>query len=409
MSTNRGIAELAILICAAVFASRKDSSSPTDCADEVATVEITGAPSTMMVGSTAQLSAVAKDHRGRVLSGRQAAWASSAPAVASVNESGLVTAVSAGTATISVLIDGRGASVTITVNNPMPALHALEPAQVTAGGSGFELTVRGMGFVEGSVVRWNGSNRQTTYVSETELRAAIPAADISQPGQAEVTVSNRAPGGGVSNALVLTIAPVPKPEPAILALDPSSVFAASGAQTLTVRGVGFVESSVVRWNGADRPTTYVSETELRADISAADEAQVGEAQVEVFNPAPGGGLSNALPFTIVARPSTVVPRIALGRHHTCGVSEARRAYYWDAGSNGRLGHGDLAHAAVPVPVFGGMTFIQVTAGPDDTCGITADGRAFCWGNNLFGQLGTGNQVWSAVPVLILPALQRSGP
>lgn len=79
--------------------------------------------------------------------------------MASVNESGLVTAVSAGTATISVLIDGRGASVTITVNNPMPALHALEPAQVTAGGSGFELTVRGMGFVEGSVVRWNGSNR----------------------------------------------------------------------------------------------------------------------------------------------------------------------------------------------------------------------------------------------------------
>lgn len=64
---------------------------------------------------------------------------------------------------------------------------------------------------------------------------------------------------------------------------------------------------------------------------------------------------------------------------------------------------------MPVPVFGGMTFIQVTAGPDDTCGITADGRAFCWGNNLFGQLGTGNQVWSAVPVLILPALQRSGP
>lgn len=73
MSTNRGIAELAILICAAVFASRKDSSSPMDGADEVATVEITGAPSTMMVGSTAQLSAVAKDHRGRVLSGRQAA------------------------------------------------------------------------------------------------------------------------------------------------------------------------------------------------------------------------------------------------------------------------------------------------------------------------------------------------
>jgi hypothetical protein len=57
---------------------------------------------------------------------------------------------------------------------------------------------------------------------------------------------------------------------------------------------------VVRWNGADRPTTYSSATQLTVAVAAADIAAAGTAQVTVFNPAPGGGTSNSLPFTIRA-------------------------------------------------------------------------------------------------------------
>src|SRR5216683_791054 len=51
-------------------------------------------------------------------------------------------------------------------------------------------------------------------------------------------------------------------------------------------------SSVVNWNGSPRATTFVSSAQLTAQISAADIATTGTASVTVFNPTPGGGMSN---------------------------------------------------------------------------------------------------------------------
>jgi hypothetical protein len=42
-------------------------------------------------------------------------------------------------------------------------------------------------------------------VSKTQVKAAITAADIANPGTAQVTVVNPSPGGGTSNALTFTI------------------------------------------------------------------------------------------------------------------------------------------------------------------------------------------------------------
>ncbi|MGQ9829606.1 MAG: IPT/TIG domain-containing protein, partial [Roseiflexus sp.] len=63
-------------------------------------------------------------------------------------------------------------------------------------------------------------------------------------------------------------------------------------------GANFVNGAVVRWNGNDRPTTVVSSTQLTATISAADVATAGTASVTVVNPAPGGGASGTVTFTI---------------------------------------------------------------------------------------------------------------
>jgi hypothetical protein len=67
---------------------------------------------------------------------------------------------------------------------------------------------------------------------------------------------------------------------------------------LTVEGTDFVAGAVVQWNGVDRVTTVVSATQVTAEILAADIADAGTASVTVVNPAPGGGASNALIFTI---------------------------------------------------------------------------------------------------------------
>src|SRR5262249_11557342 len=150
---------------------------------------------------------------------------------------------------------------------------------VNATGTNFAIT---------SVIRWNGSNRTTTFVSSTQLTAQIPAADIAGAGTVPVTVFNPTPGGGTSSPQTFTIT-APNPSPTLTSLSPSTAIAGGTAFTLTVTGSNFVGSSVVRWNGADRTTTFGTATQLQAAISASDIATQGTASVTVFTPTPGGG------------------------------------------------------------------------------------------------------------------------
>lgn len=78
--------------------------------------------------------------------------------------------------------------VTVTIVAPDPVITLHSPTTVTAGGPEFILLVNGTGFLTNSVVRWNGLDRPTTYVSATELQAQIPATDIGVAGTAQVTV-----------------------------------------------------------------------------------------------------------------------------------------------------------------------------------------------------------------------------
>jgi hypothetical protein len=75
----------------------------------------------------------------------------------------------------------------------------LAPMTAAPGASGSTLTLNGTGFVAGSAVLWNGSSRATTFISPTQLQAAILSSDVATAGAAQVSVTNPAPGGGVSN------------------------------------------------------------------------------------------------------------------------------------------------------------------------------------------------------------------
>ncbi|MFM8395849.1 MAG: FISUMP domain-containing protein, partial [Acidobacteriota bacterium] len=90
----------------------------------------------------------------------------------------------------------------------------------------------------------------------------------------------------------------PNPLPFLSSLAPVSTPAGGGPFTLTVNGNGFVSGAIIRWNGANRPTSLVSATKVTTQISAADIANPGAAVVTVVNPTPGGGVSNSLSFNI---------------------------------------------------------------------------------------------------------------
>lgn len=120
------------------------------------------------------------------------------------------TPTATGASTIAVTVtDANGATATqmlaLNVNNPAPVLTNLSQNGVGPGSPAFTLTVTGAGFVSGSVVRFNGTNLATTFVSPTQLMAQVPASAVTAAGTYTVTVVNAAPGGGTANALTFTV------------------------------------------------------------------------------------------------------------------------------------------------------------------------------------------------------------
>jgi hypothetical protein len=193
---------------------------------------------------------------------------------------------------------GRTATATrhVTVaGSTAPIATALTPASAPAGGPAFTLTVDGTGFVSGGVVTWNGSVRTTTFVSATRVTASITAADIAAPGSASVMVWN--PDFGRSRPLTFTIGSA-APAPTLSSLTPGDATAGGPAFALDVDGRNFVSGATVLWNGAARPTTFVSATRVTASIAAADIAAPGSAQVSVRNP--DLQTSNTQSFSIAA-------------------------------------------------------------------------------------------------------------
>ena len=206
---------------------------------------------------------------------------------------------SAGTLSVTVFtpMPGGGLSpaTNFTINNPAPAIATLNPATALAGDAAFVLTINGSNFINGSVVKFNNADRATTFVSASQLTIQVNAADLANAGSATISVSNPAPGGGISGTANLAIN---NPAPGAITLNPASVIIGAANTVLTINGSNFRPDSKIRINGADRTTTVISTTQLSVQLLAAELTSAGTLSVAVFNPTPGGGLSTAVNFTI---------------------------------------------------------------------------------------------------------------
>lgn len=171
-------------------------------------------------GATAAVTATLTDVSGHLLAGETLTGSISSNGLGQV--SGLVATNASGEAYgawAAGSVPGVGAlyvtngSITgtaaITLNNPVPVMTSLSPTITTVGSPPFILTVTGTGFVGSSLARWNGLARATTFISRTQLEAAITAGDVAAEGTLSVTVVNPTPGGGVSNELPFTVLRLP--------------------------------------------------------------------------------------------------------------------------------------------------------------------------------------------------------
>ena len=180
-------------------------------------------------------------------------------------------------------------------SNPTPVISSITPAAIIAGSAATNVTINGTGFVAASVAEFNGVALQTTFSSATQLAAALPAGDLSSGAIATITVSNPAPGGGVSSGAKFT---VNNPSPVVSSISPASVVAGAQQQTLDILGTGFLATSAVQWNGSALQTNVVSGTEVKAVVPVQNLAAGQVAQISIGNPAPGGGISANTAFDI---------------------------------------------------------------------------------------------------------------
>jgi len=261
------------------------------------------------------------------------------------------------------------------IRAPAPAITSLSVQHVSAGWPGFELRVTGTGFLPSSLIVFNGQPRPTRAAESGVLETTLSEADLRIPGAFPVAVATPGPGGGTSNALALTVT-AGTPE---ITLLPSAGASAGGSDfTLVVHGRGFVQGSVVRWNGSERSTQYISGTRIAATVRASDVAAPGAAQVDVVSP--GGAASQQVVFTVRALGSASamsVQRVPL--HAADVVNDRHRGVLYVSVRSTASAH---ANSVVAIDPFTGAVLRSAFVGssPGDLA-ISDDGQRLYVGLN----------------------------
>ncbi|HET7188412.1 MAG TPA: Ig-like domain-containing protein [Gemmatimonadaceae bacterium] len=151
-SSNPAVATVAAAEITALSAGTTDIAATSDGVTAAATLTVTPAPAvpvatvtvglnatSLVAGQSAQATAATLDANGAALTGRAIAWSSSNAAVATVSGSGLVVAVSAGTAQITATSEGQSGSASIQVSAaptssaPTQLVVAVQPAGAVSG------------------------------------------------------------------------------------------------------------------------------------------------------------------------------------------------------------------------------------------------------------------------------------
>lgn len=185
---------------------------------EVGEVEVNPSSAVVPEGGTRQFSAVVRDISGKALAGRPVTWSSNAPSVATVDQSGMVTGLSFGTAAITASTGAAVGSAVALVGQPprirldptsltFTAVQGQTPApkNVAVSNSG-ELPLEDL-TVE---VEYGGS--ETGWVQATLTRSTAPA-------QVSVEVSAASLGSGTHTATLSVGGPLADNTPQQVAIS----------------------------------------------------------------------------------------------------------------------------------------------------------------------------------------------
>ena len=299
------------------YACGDGTTEPTPYSSEPTTITVSPATAELVaLDATVQMSAEVKDQNGWVMAGATVTWASSATAVATVDASGLVTAVANGTATITATAGSASGSATVTVAQAVSSVTAV-PAEANFAALGDTLRLTAEAFdanghtVAGAEFSWETNDDAVATVDATGLATAV----------ANGTATITATAGEASGSATVTVAQAVSS----VAVAPDSATVVEGdtlrlAATATDAN-GHVVTAVVEfvWASADTLVAVVDTSGLVTGVGAGL-VQVTATAAEITG---RGALTVAasVPTTVAVTPDTVV-LIALG-HSTQLTAEVR--------------------------------------------------------------------------------------
>lgn len=143
------------------------------------------------------------------------------------------------------------------------------------------------------------SGRLTQWRSDQPFVASVDSIGLVTGVASGTTLVHATIEGKTGAATVRVSSQQGLARPSISQLIPTSVATGSGDFTLIVRGSGFSSGARIAWDGTLRLTSYVSSSELRAQIGQADVALPSRVRITVVNDGNDRAVSNARDFTVV--------------------------------------------------------------------------------------------------------------
>ncbi len=204
-------------------------------------------------------------------------------------DTSITAVVPAGATTGPVIVNSNGvvasAGYAFTVVSPEPTITSLSPSSIAARGPAFTLTVNGTNYASGATVNWGSTALTTTFVSSSQLTAAVPMSLIASAGNASITVTTSA---GTS---VPTTFPVVSMTPSVTSLSP---YSGTRGSSVTITGSYFGASqggSTITFNGTPATASGWSDNLIQALVPSG--ATTGNVVVTV-----AGLVSNGVNFNV---------------------------------------------------------------------------------------------------------------
>jgi uncharacterized protein YjdB len=231
----------------------------------VATVDVTMNPPAISTGHTATAVPVLRDGTGAITPNvnHQIQFSSSAPAIATVSSTGIVTGVSTGTATIFATSEGHFGSAVVLVNPP-----AIVSAVVTAPSLTLQPTITTQAVTvlrdidnnvqTNRVVTWTSSNPGVATVSATGLITGVAS------GTTTITATSE----GISNTITITVPPVATINVTAVNTIRQPTQTTQASATLLDAGANTLTNRTVVWSSSNPAVATVSASGFVTAVAA---------------------------------------------------------------------------------------------------------------------------------------------